>query len=79
MDWAGLLFADFIAALGAEIETIVVRYPDGALDYSAHNKSRVPIYRLIGREVGIAFAQARVPFSNVGRGLFGWRSAGDRM
>lgn len=36
MDGSGDLFADFIAALGPEIETIVVSYPaDQVLDYAA--------------------------------------------
>lgn len=36
MDGTGELFAPLTQALGADVETIVVRYPDSPLDYPAH-------------------------------------------
>lgn len=36
MDGTGELFAPLIAELGADIETLVVRYPNRAMDYAEH-------------------------------------------
>jgi pimeloyl-[acyl-carrier protein] methyl ester esterase len=38
MDGTGELFAPFVRALGVEIPTHVVRYPDRAMDYAAHEQ-----------------------------------------
>jgi pimeloyl-ACP methyl ester carboxylesterase len=38
MDGTGEMFAPLVRALGAEIPTRVVRYPDRAMDYAAHEE-----------------------------------------
>ena len=54
MDGTGELFAPLLAALGADVPVVVVRYPDQPLDYSAHEeiaRSALPIdqpYVLLG-------------------------------
>lgn len=48
MDGTGCLFAPITAALGEDVESMVVRYPDEELDYSAHEaiaRAALPLER----------------------------------
>jgi pimeloyl-ACP methyl ester carboxylesterase len=71
MDGTGSLFAPITAALGEDVESMVVRYPDEPLDYSAHEaiaRAALPLerpYVLLGESfsgpIAISIAASRPP------------------